>query len=134
MKRKKIPLTTVLQDNNNYILHLDVKDDENSIENNSEDDVDVNTEDVNTEDVNTEDVNTESRKEKCNAINMVFEKLKNENIENLYEIQKEYQNLVEKEDNLLSDASTDPIDHPFVDIFFNEYDHSGQYSLKQTFN
>ena len=24
--RKKIPLTTVLQDNNNYILHLDVKD------------------------------------------------------------------------------------------------------------
>ena len=101
--RKKIPLTTVLQDNNNYILHLDVKDDENSIENNSEDDVDVNTEDVNTEDVNTEDVNTESRKEKCNAINMVFEKLKNENIENLYEIQKEYQNLVEKEDNLLSD-------------------------------
>ena len=25
--RKKIPLTIVLQDNNNYILHLDVKDD-----------------------------------------------------------------------------------------------------------
>ncbi len=100
--RKKIPLTTVLQDNNNYILHLDVKHDENSIENNSEDDVDVNI-DVNTEDVNTEDVNTESRKEKFDAINMVFEKLKNENIENLYEIQKEYQNLVEKEDNLLSD-------------------------------
>ena len=38
------------------------------------------------------------------------------------------------EDNLLSDGSTDPIDHPFVDVFFNEYDHSGQYSLKQTFN
>ena len=38
------------------------------------------------------------------------------------------------EDNLLSDASTDPIDHPFVDVFFNEYDHSGQYSLKLTFN
>lgn len=27
--RKKIPLTTVIQDNNNYILHLDVKDDAN---------------------------------------------------------------------------------------------------------
>lgn len=27
--RKKIPLTTVIQDNNNYILHLDVKDDVN---------------------------------------------------------------------------------------------------------
>jgi hypothetical protein len=92
--RKKIPLTTVLQDNNNYILHLDdVKDDENSLENNSEDvDVDV---DV--------DANTESRKEKFDAINVVFEKLKNENIENLYEIQKEYQNLVEKEDTLLSE-------------------------------
>ena len=38
------------------------------------------------------------------------------------------------ESNLLSDASTDPIDHPFVDIFFNEYDNSGLYSLKQTFN
>ena len=38
------------------------------------------------------------------------------------------------EGNLSRDASTDPIDHPFVDIFFNEYDNSGIYSLKQTFN
>ena len=38
------------------------------------------------------------------------------------------------EGNLLRDASTDPVDHPFVDIFFNEYDNSGLYSLKQTFN
>jgi len=34
---------------------------------------------------------------------MAFEKLKNENVENVYEIQKEYQELVEKEDTLLSD-------------------------------
>jgi len=34
----------------------------------------------------------------------------------------------------LRDASTDPIDHPFVEIFFDEYDNSGIYSLKQTFN
>ena len=35
---------------------------------------------------------------------------------------------------LLRDASTDPIVHPFVEIFFDEYDNSGIYSLKQTFN
>ena len=36
--------------------------------------------------------------------------------------------------NLLSDENTDPIDHPFVEVFFNEYDNSGSYSLKQNFN
>lgn len=109
--RKKIPLTTVLQDNNNYILHLDVKDDGNSLENNSEnvdaendeDNIENDAEDVDAEDTEDVDVDIESRKEKFDAINMVFEKLKNENIENVYEIQKEYQNLVEKEDTLLSD-------------------------------
>ena len=38
------------------------------------------------------------------------------------------------ESNLTSDDNIDPVDHPFVDIFFYEYDNSGQYSLKQTFN
>ena len=38
------------------------------------------------------------------------------------------------EGNLLSDENTDPIDHPFVEVFFNEYDNSGSYSLKQNFN
>ncbi len=38
------------------------------------------------------------------------------------------------ESNLSSDHNIDPVDHPFVDIFFYEYDNSGQYSLKQTFN
>ena len=45
-----------------------------------------------------------------------------------------YHILVHGQGNLLRDASTDPVDHPFVDIFFNEYDNSGLYSLKQTFN
>ena len=38
------------------------------------------------------------------------------------------------ESNLSTDTSNDPIDHPFVEVFFNEYDESGEYSLKQTFN
>ena len=38
------------------------------------------------------------------------------------------------ESNLTSDQNIDPVDHPFVDIFFYEYDNSGSYSLKQTFN
>ena len=38
------------------------------------------------------------------------------------------------ESNLTTDQNNDPVDHPFVDIFFYEYDNSGQYSLKQTFN
>ena len=38
------------------------------------------------------------------------------------------------ESNLSTDMSKDPIDHPFVEVFFNEYDDSGEYSLKQTFN
>ena len=38
------------------------------------------------------------------------------------------------ESNLTTDDNLDPVDHPFVDIFFYEYDNSGQYSLKQTFN
>ena len=38
------------------------------------------------------------------------------------------------EGNLTSDMSKEPIDHPFVEIFFDEYDNSGSYSLKQTFN
>jgi len=55
--RKKIPLTTVLQDNNNYILHLDVK----------EDDI-----------CNDNVINLESLEDK-DIINNVFEKLKTEN-------------------------------------------------------
>ena len=38
------------------------------------------------------------------------------------------------ESTLSTDTSNDPIDHPFVEVFFDEYDESGEYSLKQTFN
>jgi hypothetical protein len=91
--RKKIPLTTVLQDNNNYILHLDVKDDETDVQkveldiNPANDDLEYKEEDVKNEDV----------------MNRVFEKLKIENDANVIQLQKEYDDLLEKEDTILSD-------------------------------
>ena len=81
--RKKIPLTTVLQDNNNYILHLDVKDN-NILEQN--DNV------INLESLENKDV-----------ISNVFEKLKTENDKHLSEIQKEYQELLDKEESILNE-------------------------------
>jgi hypothetical protein len=60
--RKKIPLTTVIQDNNNYILHLDIKeenDNENEIKlNNQESELDELIEQLNIEDneINIDDL------------------------------------------------------------------------------
>ena len=34
------------------------------------------------------------------------------------------------EGNLLSDENTDPIDHPFVEVFFNEYDKGNSNTFK----
>jgi hypothetical protein len=81
--RKKIPLTTVLQDSNNYILHLDVKDSDISAENNNL---------INLESIEDKDV-----------INNVFEKLKTENDTKMFEIQKEYEELLDKEESILSE-------------------------------
>lgn len=88
--RKKIPLTTVLQDNNNFILHLNIKNDEND---NDNDKIDDNLNIINDENINFQD----------NIIDDVFEKLKNENYENISNLQKEYDELIEKEDSILSD-------------------------------
>ena len=79
--RKKIPLTTVLQDNNNYILHLDVKE------------ADICNDNV---------INLESLEDK-DIINNVFEKLKTENDKHLSEIQKEYEELLDKEEYILNE-------------------------------
>lgn len=86
--RKKIPLTTVLQDNNNFILHLNIKNDEND-----NDKIDDNLNIINDDNINFQD----------NIIDDVFEKLKNENYENISNLQKEYDELIEKEDSILSD-------------------------------
>ena len=72
--RKKIPLTTVLQDNDNYILHLDVKDNDVDKLNENE-----------TNDLNIDAINVES---KTDFINTVFENLKKENDVNLLEYRK----------------------------------------------
>lgn len=81
--RKKIPLTTVLQDSNNYILHLDIKDSDISAENNNL---------INLESIEDKDI-----------INNVFEKLKTENDTKMFEIQKEYEELLDKEESILSE-------------------------------
>jgi hypothetical protein len=95
--RKKIPLTTVLQDNNNYILHLDVKDDENTEAQKSEGfEIDA---------VNETQVTKRSETENADIpsiVNSVFEKLKTENDANINQLQKEYDELLEKEDAILS--------------------------------
>lgn len=85
--RKKIPLTTVLQDNNNFILHLNIKNDEKN-EN---------------ENINVFPTDLDNLEIQDNIIDNVFEKLKNENYENISTLQKEYDELIEKEDSILSD-------------------------------
>jgi len=93
--RKKIPLTTVLQDNNNYILHLDVKDDkDDKDDNNNNDTVDA--------------YNDDSIVKLCTEtdkihIDGIFEQLQKENDVNLDELQKEYDELLEKEDSIISE-------------------------------
>ena len=105
--RKKIPLTTVLQDKNNYILHLDVKDEDvteekiSSIDNvnqqsncgtlinpsvqqgtfnSSKEEFDV--QNKVQQGTFTDDTN------KIEVEDLVFEKLKSENKENIMELQK----------------------------------------------
>jgi hypothetical protein len=84
--RKKIPLTTVLQDNNNYILHLNVKDEDDNDNDNENclEDCDKNV-------------------DKSDIISQVFEKLQIENEYNISELQKEYDDLVDQEESILSD-------------------------------
>ena len=93
--RKKIPLTTVLQDNNNYILHLDVKDDKDNID----ETLDVTIDACNDE--NDGKLCTESDKKM--HIDSIFEQLQKENDVNLTELQKEYDELLEKEDSIISE-------------------------------
>lgn len=97
--RKKIPLTKVLQNNNNYILHLNVKED--SLENNME-------ETFKDSNINEND-DTEYKIEQNNNVENIFEQLKLENDKNLSDIQKEYNELLDKEEYILNTIKDDNV-------------------------
>lgn len=98
--RKKIPLTTVLQDNNNFILHLDINDHQESEQEtdiiNGIENMDINIGFVN------EDEN-ENDKTKDNIINSVFSELENENRDIVDKFQNEYAELLEEKNSILGD-------------------------------
>jgi hypothetical protein len=100
--RKKIPLTTVLQDNNNYILHLDIQDEkEKESENNSsESDNDFGTlqSNDNIALINNDSSVNVTKLDKKEIITTVFEELKKTNVENQIELQQEYNDLLENDD------------------------------------
>lgn len=87
--RKKIPLTTVLQDTDNFILHLDIKEDENQ-----------NEEYVDKGQLTNEDLVPSF--DKIEIIDTVLKQLKNENKINESELQKEYDELLENQDIILN--------------------------------
>jgi hypothetical protein len=137
--RKKIPLTTVLQDKNNYILHLDVKDEDvieekiSSIDNVNQQStlpsndiigkgtlpsIDIigkgtlpsnDTDDKGEFDGHqgilpiTDDIN------KLEIADLVFEKLKSENKENIMELQKEYDDLLKQEERILNEINDETL-------------------------
>lgn len=87
--RKKIPLTTILQDSNNFILHLDIKDEEEK-----------------------EMENSEITYDGGIASDNIFEQIKNENMSIATELQKEYNLLVENGDNMFTnDLNEDNEEH-----------------------
>ena len=98
--RKKIPLTTVMKDNNGYILHLDIKEDEVIQEKEScikqEEESDLKREQESC-------VKKESSNEKNQLLNMILYKLKKDNKEFAEELEKEYDNLLENDNSILSD-------------------------------
>jgi hypothetical protein len=100
--RKKIPLTTVLQDNNNFILHLDVND-----EHDSDDENDC-INGIENMDINIGTVNeNENDNTKDNIINSVFSELENENRDIVDKFQNEYNELLEEKNSILGDLNDD---------------------------
>jgi hypothetical protein len=122
--RKKIPLTTVLQDNNNYILHLDIQESKNEIET-GENEIETGENEIETfgNEIETGENEIETfgneietgeneigkineilnkigniKLDKNEIINAVFEELRQNNSENEVELRKEYKDLIEKDD------------------------------------
>jgi hypothetical protein len=98
--RKKIPLTTVLQDNNNFILHLDINED-----------IDVQTENECIDGIQNIDLNigiiNEDDTTKETIINSVFSELENENKNIINTYQNEYNELLDKKNYILNDLTDD---------------------------
>lgn len=106
--RKKIPLTTVMKDNNGYILHLDIKEDEVIQETEScikqEKESCIKEEQESCVKREKEScVKRESSNEKNQLLNMILYKLKKDNKEFAEELEKEYDNLLENDNSILSD-------------------------------
>lgn len=96
--RKKIPLTTVLHDNNNYILHLDVRDTDITDQTKLTQQIS----DLEVDKV-AEDYEMVGESVKNLNIDDVFDKLKEDNYKNLTELQKEYDELLENEQSIISE-------------------------------
>jgi hypothetical protein len=90
--RKKIPLTTVLQDTDTFILHLDIKEDENQNEECEEY--------VDKGQLTDEDLMPSF--DKFEIIDTVLKQIKTENKINESELQKEYDELLENQDVILN--------------------------------
>jgi len=86
--RKKIPLTTILQDSNNFILHLDIKDEE-------------------VQQMESTHMTFDSNNQNTN----IFEQIKNENQTIATQLEKEYNHLVENGDSLLQDIYSNDNNH-----------------------
>ena len=90
--RKKIPLTTVLQDTDNFILHLDIKEEASQEE--------AQQERIDKSELTNEDLVPSF--DKIEIIDTVLKQIKSENKLNESELQKEYDDLLENQDNILN--------------------------------
>ena len=92
--RKKIPLTTVLQDTDTFILHLDIKEDEDENQNEECEEY------VDKGQLTDEDLMPSF--DKFEIIDTVLKQIKTENKINESELQKEYDELLENQDVILN--------------------------------
>lgn len=106
--RKKIPLTTVLQDSNNFILHLDVKDESDKNEIQTESSINgIENTDINIGIVENNCDKSSDSDESDYVINSVFSKLETENRDTLNQLQKEYDELLDEKNSILGDINED---------------------------
>jgi len=95
--RKKIPLTTVLQDTDNFILHLDIKEEANQETSNQEE---FQQESIDKNQLTNQDILPLF--DKIEIIDTVLKQIKHENKINESELQKEYDDLLENQDTILN--------------------------------
>lgn len=101
--RKKIPLTTVLQDNNNYILYLDIKDE------NEEQVVETDTlisplQENKSGNILMVTPNNNVNNTVNDTIDNIFEKMKKENEDDIKNLQQDYENLLNDEEYIMNDT------------------------------